>query len=120
MKQQKKVIAASSGAVDPVAVPVEILKIAVVYSHQRSGHGSFSLTVLICYRLFYGLLEDMSRIWEIPLFYLQDDVVIYIPIFDSLRAEKAKILRKIKGFGFLRLAYFFCLFRFSKNFFHLF
>ena len=78
MKQQKKVIAASSGAVDPVAVPVEILKIAVVYSHQRSGHGSFSLTVLICYRLFYGLPEDMSRIWEIPLFYLQDDVVIYI------------------------------------------
>ena len=44
----------------------------------------------------------------------------YNPIFDSLRAEKAKILRKIKGFGFLRLAYFFCLFRFSKNFFHLF
>ena len=44
----------------------------------------------------------------------------YYPIFDSLRAEKAKILRKIKGFGFLRLAYFFCLFRFSKNFFHLF
>ena len=44
----------------------------------------------------------------------------YDPIFDSLRAEKAKILRKIKGFGFLRLAYFFCLFRFSKNFFHLF
>ena len=42
------------------------------------------------------------------------------PIFDSLRAEKAKILRKIKGFGFLRLAYFFCLFRFSKIFFHLF
>ena len=44
----------------------------------------------------------------------------YTPIFDSLRAEKAKILRKIKGFGFLRLAYFFCLFRFSKIFFHLF
>lgn len=78
VKKKKKVIAAPTGAVDPVAVPVEILKIAVVYSHQRSGHGSFSLTVLICYRLFYGLPEDMSRIWEIPLFYLQDDVVIYI------------------------------------------
>ena len=42
MKQQKKVIAASSGAVDPVAVPVEILVIAVVYGHKGSVHKIFS------------------------------------------------------------------------------
>ena len=45
---------------------------------------------------------------------VRSNLLCYYPIFDSLRAEKAKILRKIKGFGFLRFAYFF---RVSINFF---
>ena len=71
------------------------------------------------------MAENSKKVWLIKKYLCKKYVekwekIIYNPIFDSLRAEKAKILRKIKGFGFLRLAYFFCLFRFSKIFFHLF